>query len=61
MLVMLLVFMIAFVGVNGAIGVARVATKTTRGLDLNQVTSRTPTELFIASFESLVFSSPHQP
>ena len=51
MLVMLLVFMIAFVGINGAIGVARITTKTMRGLDLDQVTSRTPVELFMATFE----------
>ena len=54
MLVMLLVFMIAFVGINGAIGVARTSKgpgEGVRGFDLAQVASRTPAELFIASFE----------
>jgi len=48
MLIMLLVFMIVFVGVNGAIGVART---TMRGLDVDKIISHTPSELFVASFE----------
>ena len=48
MLVMLLIFMLTFVGINGAIGMART---TMRGLDLQRITAQTPAGLLTASFE----------
>ena len=48
MLVMLLAFMFVFVGINGAIGVART---TMRGLDIQRIAAQTPSGLLSASFE----------
>ena len=48
MLVMLLISMTQFIGLSGTITVART---TMRGLDVDQILSRSPAEIFTASFE----------
>ena len=48
MLVAMLIFMVAFISLNGVVGVARTRL---RGLDLDQVAGYTPQQLIKASFE----------